>query len=97
MTAGRDPDGREGANPVWSHEALELLLKDMELDIALGAKTDREIARLLRMLHDEQPIASAISAVLHHAIDRLWRASGGPLTKDDEDRVMDAQEAENGP
>jgi hypothetical protein len=86
-----------GGKPVFSPEAIDLLLKDMNLDIALSAKTDKEIAGLLRMLWDHATIASATGAVLHQAIDRLWRASGGPMTREDEDRVMDAQEAEQGP
>ena len=81
----------------FSEEAIELLLKDMRLDMALAAKSDREIAHLLRMLWDHATIASATGAVLHQAIDRLWRASGGPMTDEDEVRVMDAQEMESGP
>lgn len=67
-------------------DAMDRLAAWIEVSLRLDAKTDAEVAKIVReALWDREPIGSPASELLHQVIARLCRAGGGTLPVPDEE------------
>jgi len=60
-------------------EQLLQLVEEVEIDSALGDKTDSEIADVLLVYWSELPLGTPQELLVSQAIDRLRRAGGGAM------------------